>query len=143
MPVKKVSRADEDYIVAHIRDMSVRQIAEAIGCSKSTVHRVSQRLGARRGPIDAPPPAPAAPVVSVAELPDELVLLREHAGVLRREMRSSSGATMAKLSAEYRKTLERITELSGAPETETIETKAEECTIDAVCTGIAGSGKAP
>lgn len=142
MPVKKVSRADEDYIVAHIRDMSVRQIAEAIGCSKSTVHRVSQRLGARREPLDASPPAPVAPF-SVAELPDELVLLREHAGVLRRGMGSSSGATLAKLSAEYRKTLERITELSGAPKKETIETKAEECTIDAVCTGIAGVGKAP
>lgn len=141
MPIRKVSSADEEYILAHRRDMSVRQIAEAIGCSKSTVHRVSERLGTRREPVETP--VPAAPAVSVADLPDELVLLREHAGRLRREMGKSSGATLAKLSVEYRKTLERITELSDAPEEEAIETKTEECTIDAVCTGIAGTGKAP
>lgn len=143
MPVKKVSRADEDYILAHRRDMSIRQIAEAIGCSKSTVQRVSERLGARREPLDAPLPAPAAPAISVAELPDELVLLREHAGTLRREMGRVSGATLAKLSGEYRKTLERITELSGEPEAGTIETEAKDVMIDAICAGISGAGKAP
>ena len=140
MPIRKVSSADEEYILAHRRDMSVRQIAAAIGCSKSTVHRVSERLGARRGPIEAPPTPPAIP--APAESFDEVVFLQEHAGVLRNAIKRSDGSTLAKLSSEYLKTISRITELMGSAD-EIIEARAEESTIDAVCTGIAGAGKAP
>lgn len=132
MAAKKVTRAMAEFIENHRADMSVRELADELGLSKTTVQRIARKSGAQ--PAEPAPivmPQAAAPPVAGSEL----ALLQEHAGELRRRMRTAKDQAVPGLSREYRETLTRITALEAA---ESAPERIEEVDpFDAACAGIA------
>lgn len=129
MAAKKVTRAMAEYIVNHHGELSVRELAEELGVSKTTVQRIVKRSG---GSLSVQPVAaesqPAPPVAG-----SELALLQEHAGVLRNRLRLAKDAALPGISREYRETLEKITALESA---DAPQEKEEGDAFDAACAGI-------
>lgn len=124
MPEKKVNKAVEEFIANHRSEMSERQLAEALGLSKTTVHRAILRLGIE-------PDGSSKPVqktITVADEPDksQLVLLRELARVQRSLIRDASPANMPALSKEYRETLSEIEALEKREAKPELDEKREE-----------------
>ena len=131
MASKKVTRAMEEFVVNHRCDMSVRQLADELGLSKTTVQRIVRKAGAPAA-LQAPDPARPEPAPPVAG--SELALLQEHAGMLRCRIRTARDQSVPHLSREYRETLSRITALE---EREAPPAEEEVDPFDAACAGIA------
>lgn len=104
MAPKKPLRGDEldNYLKRMHSHMSARELAAATGSSKSTV---SRRLIALResGQLDVPVNASNGD----SDVPDErLAALDELIELLHDELETTGGASLARVSAEYRRALE-------------------------------------
>lgn len=106
MPAKKINAAAEEFIAAHRGEMSERELADALGVSKTTVHRAILRLGI--APDGSAKPARKAIPVADEPSKSQLVLLRELARVQRSMIRDATPANLPALSKEYRETLTEI-----------------------------------
>lgn len=124
MPEKKVNAAVEEFIANHRGEMSERELAEALGLSKTTVHRAILRLGiAADG--SRKPPQKALPVAD-EPMKSQLVLLRELARVQRSMIHDATPANMPALSKEYRETLSAIEAIERRDEKPKATEKPEE-----------------
>ena len=106
MADRKVNKAVEEFIANHRGEMSERELANALGLSKTTVHRAILRLGVAPDGSQKPPQK-ALPVADEPEK-SQLVLLRELARVQRSMIRDATPANLPALSKEYRETLMAI-----------------------------------
>lgn len=131
MASKKVTRAQAEYVANHRGEMSVRELADELGLSKTTVQRIAKKAGAEVGRTAdlAVRSEPAPPVAG-----SELALLQELAGILRGRIRTARDQSVPQLSREYRETLSRITALEARDGP--VEEK-EVDPFDAACAGIA------
>ena len=124
MSQKKATPVVEEFIANHRHEMSVRELAESTGVSKTTVSRVIRKLGLDP---DSPPPQGATLVREDGiDDGDRLSRLRQQARVLRRAMPNSGGSSLAALSKEYRETLLEIEMLEKAEGTKTEKNPPEE-----------------
>ena len=92
------------FIREHYGTMSVRQIARAMGRSKTTVANNIQKMGltpADAKPVRQDPPAPPPPDVE-GDVQDTRARLVELRGMLRRQLLEAEPHQFAALSREYR-----------------------------------------
>lgn len=113
MARKKVTRVAEEYVERHRADMSVRELADELGLSKSTVQRMIRKLGCYSEPTTAVEARTAT--VQPADC-DELVLLKALAEQLWSRISQAKDQSVPQLSREYRETLAKITMLEASGE---------------------------
>ena len=110
----------DEYILAHHRSMSQREIAVKLGIDKSTV---SRRLAAMRkaGAVDDAAAKAAKDDVQRAKdrlqgcalsRADRLAALAELKDLLHEEIKLSGGASMARVASEYRACMEQMETLT-------------------------------
>lgn len=110
----------DEYIRTHYGHMSLREMAVKLGIDKSTVSRRLNRLR-ESGDIDEYEARAAKDATSVARSSinrgmtanDRLAALLELKDCLQAELQLVGGAGLARVSSEYRRTLEEVEALSA------------------------------
>lgn len=104
----------DEYIKAHHRSMSMRDMAHATGVDKSTICRHVAKLKSEgeldTAELDAAHEATATARSKAAAATGEnrADALRELRDLLRAELDKSGGASMARVASEYRRTMEEL-----------------------------------
>ena len=114
---KPFGEVEIEYIGNHYPQMNCREIAEKLGRSEQGVRNVVNRLGLTQSCArakQAPDAGRTEPASGGDSAQDELAELRELKRILKRSMREDAGPqSLPRLSAEFRETVKRISELEG------------------------------
>lgn len=109
----------DQYIIEHHRSMSQPEMAEKLGLNKSTISRRMSKLKAD-GAIEATPNGESRETQLARDRlrgcamnrADRLAALGELKNMLHADLLTSGGSSLARVSSEYRRTLEEIESLS-------------------------------